>query len=123
MQQPLVLDTRENAVSGLSPHCITYAAVNSHAPTTDALNTIEQEHKDLLLDIAAARNIKLLWVAMGRDDHPRIEQIPALLALFDKYGIEYTYHETQGAHQPWVWRENLYEFAQLLFRDHSRPPR
>ena len=105
------------------PGAFDYFGPLSHAPSTEVLNNIEQDHKDLLLDIAAARNVKLIWVAMGRDDHPRIEQIPALLALFDKYGIEYTYHETQGAHQPWVWRENLYEFAQLLFRDHSRPPR
>ena len=105
------------------PDAFDYFGPLSHAPSTEVLNNIEQDHKDLLLDIAAARNVKLIWIAMGRDDHPRIEQIPALLALFDKYGIEYTYHETQGAHQPWVWRENLYEFAQLLFRDHSRPPR
>ncbi len=77
---------------------------------------IEQNHKDLLYDLAANRNIRLLWVSVGTLD-PLVSSVQATLALFDKYGIEYTYAPVpDGLHEPDVWRQNLRDFAQLLFR-------
>jgi enterochelin esterase family protein len=83
--------------------------------SAETIATVEQKHQDLLLALGANRNIKLLWIAMGREDS-LWTRVPGMLAFLDKYGIEYTYHETAGAHMPDVWRHNLYDFAQLLFR-------
>ena len=105
-----------------TPESFDYFCPLSMGWTAQNIATIEQDHKDLLLDLAANRNIKLLWISMGEDDSLK-SRIPGTLALLDKYDIDYTYVEVPGAHQPHVWRDQLYQFAPLLFRGHSRPPR
>ncbi len=40
----------------------------------------------------------------------------ATLALFDQYGINYTFVQGTGGHVWNTWRHNLYDFAPLLFR-------
>jgi enterochelin esterase family protein len=100
------------------PKSFDYFCPLSMGWTATDIATIEQNHRDLLLDLAANRNIKLLWISMGHDD-PLLARIPSTLALFDKYGIEYTYVEVPGAHQPHVWRDQLHRFAPLLFREHG----
>jgi len=126
--------SRNRAMAGLSlggwrsfatllqvPNAFDYYGPFSAGWTSAQIATVEQDHRDLLLDIAASQNIKLLWIAMGKDDS-LWANAQATMALFDKYGIEYTYHETIGAHQPYVWRVNLYDFAQLIFREHGPQP-
>ena len=62
------------------------------------------------------RELKLLWVSVGRDDflyqsnRQFAEQLKAA-------GIRLTYRETDGAHVWSVWRKNLNETAPMLFRD------
>jgi enterochelin esterase-like enzyme len=104
------------------PKAFDYFCPLSMGWTAENIATIEQNHRDLLLDLAANRNIKLLWISMGRDD-PLLARIPGTLALLDKYDVDYTYVEVPGAHQPHVWRDQLYQFAPLLFREHGRSPR
>jgi enterochelin esterase-like enzyme len=88
------------------------------SPATIA--TLEQNHRDLLLALAANKNIELLWISVGTLD-PLVSNVQATLALFDKYRIEYIYAPfPDGRHEPDVWRHNLYDFAQLLFREHGR---
>jgi enterochelin esterase-like enzyme len=84
--------------------------------SAENITTLESNHKNLLLALGANRNIKLIWIAMGNADG-LMSRIPGTLALLDKYRIEYTYHETEGAHMPDVWRHNFYDFSQLLFRE------
>ena len=81
----------------------------------DQIIALEGNHADMLHKLASNRNIKLLWIAMGRQDSLYSNYL-ATLTLFDKYGIEYTPHATDGRHEPDVWRHNLYDFAPLLFR-------
>jgi hypothetical protein len=38
-------------------------------------------------------------------------------AMFDKYGLRYTYNEGWGGHTWARWKNHLYVFAPLLFRD------
>ena len=84
------------------------------SPTTIA--ALEQNHRSLLLDIAAAKNIKLLWISIGTLDSI-VTYTQATMVLFDTYGVEYTYAPfPNGLHEPDVWRHNLHDFAQLLFR-------
>ena len=59
--------------------------------------------------------VRLLWLATGKEDFV-MPSTKAMLALFDRSGIRYTYKETEGGHTWPNWRAYLSEFAPLLFR-------
>jgi enterochelin esterase-like enzyme len=61
-------------------------------------------------------NVKLFWVAMGGQEDIAYENCKVMLKQFDEMGIKYQYSEYPGGHTWPVWRNNLYKFAQLLFR-------
>jgi len=61
-------------------------------------------------------NLKLLWVAMGGKEDIAYNNCQIMLAKFDELNIKYTYSEYPGGHTWPVWRNNLFNFAQLLFR-------
>lgn len=62
-------------------------------------------------------NIKLFWVAMGGKEDIAYENCKVMLKKFDELGIKYQYSEYPGGHTWPVWRNNLYQFAPLLFND------
>jgi enterochelin esterase family protein len=63
----------------------------------------------------AAEDMKLVYYAMGSDDFLYGTVVPTR-ALFDKYGIEHVYNESDGGHT-WInWRRYLADFAPRLFR-------
>jgi len=70
----------------------------------------------------AARNaasdpgLHLLWVACGTAD-PLIEQNRGFIQWAKTKGLGVTSIETSGAHTWLTWRENLLNFAPLLFRN------
>ena len=61
-------------------------------------------------------NLKLLWIAMGGKEDIAYNNCQIMLAKFDELNIKYTYSEYPGGHTWPVWRNNLFNFAQLLFR-------
>ncbi|MGV3504724.1 MAG: alpha/beta hydrolase-fold protein [Adhaeribacter sp.] len=61
-------------------------------------------------------NLKLLWVAMGGKEDIAYNNCKAMLARFDQMQVKYTYTEYPGGHTWPVWRNNLYNFAPLLFQ-------
>lgn len=61
-------------------------------------------------------NLKSLWVAMGGKEDIAYNNCKIMLAKFDDIGIKYDYSEYPGGHTWPVWRNNLYSFAQLLFK-------
>ena len=61
-------------------------------------------------------NLKL-WIAMGGKEDIAYENCKTMLLRFDELKINYTYEEYPGGHTWPVWRNNLYKFAPLLFRD------
>lgn len=75
----------------------------------------EAANQALLTDPATNERLSLFWFALGTNDflYPTGQ---ATLAMFDKYGIEYTYYENTLGHDWFSWREFLGEFAPLLFR-------
>jgi len=66
--------------------------------------------------VQANQNLRLLWVACGKDDGllaPNVKFVHTLATAGIKNS---TFVETDGHHQWKVWRENLDAFLPLLFR-------
>jgi enterochelin esterase family protein len=86
---------------------------------SSAVTTIEDPSKhfpDLATTSGAkAADLHLLWIACGLDDH-LIGPNRKLITWLKAQGLPVTPIETQGAHVGHVWRENLIQFAPLLFR-------
>jgi enterochelin esterase-like enzyme len=61
-------------------------------------------------------NLKLLWIAMGGKEDIAYNNCKVMLSKFDELNLKYTYSEYPGGHTWPVWRNNLYNFAQLLFQ-------
>lgn len=61
-------------------------------------------------------NLKQLWIAMGTKEDIAYKNCQLMLAKFDEHKIKYTYSEYPGGHTWPVWRNNLYNFAPLLFK-------
>ncbi len=67
------------------------------------------------LDAKANQQLHLLWIACGTEDH-LITVNRALREWLKTKGVKATEIETPGMHTWMVWRRNLAEFAELLFR-------
>ncbi len=61
-------------------------------------------------------NIKNLWIAMGGKEDIAHNNCQIMLGKLDELKIKYTYSEYPGGHTWPVWRNNLYNFAQVLFK-------
>ena len=61
-------------------------------------------------------NLKSLWVAMGGKEDIAYANCKTMLAKFDEMNIKYKYSEYPGGHTWPVWRNNLFNFAQILFQ-------
>ncbi|MBL7856305.1 MAG: esterase [Cyclobacteriaceae bacterium] len=61
-------------------------------------------------------NVKSFWVAMGGKEDIAHDNCKIMLEKFDEIGVKYTYSEYAGGHTWPVWRNNLYNFAQVLFK-------
>jgi len=62
------------------------------------------------------KNLKSFWIAMGGKEDIAYANCKIMLGKFDDMGIKYTYSEYPGGHTWPVWRNNLYNFAQILFK-------
>ncbi len=60
-------------------------------------------------------NLKQFWIAMGGKEDIAYNNCQIMLAKFKGLNIVHTYTEYPGGHSWPVWRNNLYNFAQLLF--------
>jgi enterochelin esterase-like enzyme len=61
-------------------------------------------------------NIRNFWIAMGGKEDVAYKNCQVMIKKLDDLDIKYTYSEYPGGHTWPVWRNNLYQFAQLLFR-------
>jgi enterochelin esterase-like enzyme len=61
-------------------------------------------------------NLKSFWISMGGEEDIAYDNCKIMLAKFDEMGIKYSYSEYPGGHTWPVWRNNLYNIAQLLFK-------
>jgi len=61
-------------------------------------------------------NLKQFWISQGGKEDIAWKNCQTMLSKFDGMKIKYTYSEYPGGHTWPVWRNNLYNFAQLLFK-------
>lgn len=61
-------------------------------------------------------NLKSFWIAMGGKEDIAYSNCKIMLAKFDEMNIKYQYSEYPGGHTWPVWRNNLYNFSQVLFK-------
>ncbi|HOT14589.1 MAG TPA: alpha/beta hydrolase-fold protein [Bacteroidales bacterium] len=61
-------------------------------------------------------NVKQFWVSQGGKEDIAWNNCQVMIKKFDELKIKYTYSEYPGGHTWPVWRNNLYNFAQLLFK-------
>jgi enterochelin esterase-like enzyme len=81
---------------------------------SSAPNTKQPEA--LVPDIdAAKKNLRLLWISCGTEDNliPISERTTAYLM---KNNITHVYYKAPGKHDFQVWKKDLYNFSQLLFK-------
>ena len=64
---------------------------------------------------SANQKLKLLWIAIGKDDFLLARNRDFVKAL-DELKVRHTFRETDGKHAWGVWRGYLAEFLPLLFR-------
>ena len=61
-------------------------------------------------------NLKSFWISMGGKEDIAYSNCKVMMAKFDELGIKYQYSEYPGGHTWPVWRNNLFNFAQVLFK-------
>jgi enterochelin esterase-like enzyme len=61
-------------------------------------------------------NLKQFWISQGGKEDIAYENCKIMLSKFDEMKIKYTFSEYPGGHSWPVWRNNLFNFAQLLFK-------
>lgn len=61
------------------------------------------------------KQLKLLWMGCGIDD-PRFAGHQQLAVSLDKLHVTHTVYNVEGGHEWTVWREELFQFLQKLFK-------
>ena len=97
-------------------HPETFAYLGAFIGGLHDCEQFEKEHQDVLKDVGAKTQPKLLWVANGKNDMT-YEECQDPLRLFNKYNIHYIYVEGKGVHDWETARNDLFLFAPLVFRD------
>jgi enterochelin esterase-like enzyme/lysophospholipase L1-like esterase len=62
------------------------------------------------------KNVKLFLLTQGGQEDIAWKNCQNMMKIFDKYGLKYKYSEKPGGHTWFTWRDNLFEFAPVLFR-------
>jgi enterochelin esterase family protein len=94
-----------------------FSALGAFSPA--GLPNLAMDYPALLNDPAGTNaRIAVLWLACGRQDQnvaffPNTERFAALLAV---HQINHAWNPTEGFHNFATWRQNLADFAPLLFR-------
>ncbi|MGC9326606.1 MAG: esterase [Candidatus Hinthialibacter sp.] len=89
-----------------------YAWVGGFSASARGLDAVLEK---LSVDVQKTNEqLKLLWIAIGKDDFLLQQNHQFVKALKD-HKIRHTYTETEGKHQWSVWRRYLAEFLPMLF--------
>ncbi|MBC3788450.1 alpha/beta hydrolase-fold protein [Spirosoma utsteinense] len=61
-------------------------------------------------------NLKNLWISMGGKEDIAYQNCQLMMKKFDEMGIKYSYSEYAGGHSWPVWRHDIAQFSQVLFK-------
>jgi enterochelin esterase-like enzyme len=61
-------------------------------------------------------NLKQFWISQGGKEDIAYNNCKIMLSRLDDMKIKYTYYEYPGGHTWPVWRNDLFNFAKLLFK-------
>jgi enterochelin esterase-like enzyme len=61
-------------------------------------------------------NLKLVWVGIGGKEDIAYNNCQAMISRYDEMNLSYIYDDYPGGHAWPVWRHDLFNFAQLLFK-------
>jgi enterochelin esterase-like enzyme len=132
-----VKDADSRALSGLSmggiftlftgiPHYDTfhYLGVFSSGwfsgrnPMMGTANDSENSYTFLNDHLADFNNkVRLFWISQGGKEDIAYQNCQIMRSRLDKIGVKYQYYESAGGGHTWpVWREDIYLFAQKLFK-------
>lgn len=95
-----------------------YLGVFSSGWIQQAQGDLARAQYDLMAHRADSINneLKVFWISDGEKEDIAYKNCQAMLKKFDDLKIKYTYSEYPGGHTWPVWRNNLYNFSQLLFK-------
>lgn len=74
-----------------------------------------KELTDNHIDELMKSDYGLYWIACGTQDF-LFESVINMRKIFDEYGVDYEYYETEGGHTWDRWRIYLTEFSQMIFK-------
>lgn len=83
-----------------------YYGIFSPAPTTDAN----------LMGTDKSLYPKVIWLSVGTSDTTSGQMAINTDAILTQKGIDHIYYRMPGAHEWSVWKNGLYNFAQLIFK-------
>jgi len=79
--------------------------------------TSDPQYDFIKANVAAINNnLKQLWISQGGKEDIAYNNCKVMLGKFDEMKIKYTYSEYPGGHTWPVWRNNIFKFAQVLFK-------
>lgn len=95
-----------------------YLGVFSSGWIVPMMNNISEKQYSFLKENAVLVNkhLKSLWISQGGQADIAWKNGQIMLGKLDEIKIKYTYSEYPGGHTWPVWRNNLYNFAQILFK-------
>jgi enterochelin esterase-like enzyme len=95
-----------------------YLGVFSSGWIVPMQNDIANRQYDFMKNNTALinNNLKQFWISMGGKEDIAYNNCQIMISKFDEMKIKYTYSEYPGGHTWPVWRNNLYNFAQIIFK-------
>jgi len=95
-----------------------YLGVFSSGWIMPSQSTLADAQYDYLKTNAAKinTNLKALWISVGGKTDIAYNNCQTMLAKLDELKIKHTYYDYPGGHTWPVWRNDLYNFAPLLFK-------
>ncbi|NRF37188.1 esterase family protein [Pedobacter foliorum] len=118
----VIKDRKQRAIAGLSMgggQALNFGLGNldkfawvggfSSAPNT-------KQPEELIPDVnAAQKKLRLLWISCGTEDN-LINISERTAAYLAKNSVNHIYYKAPGKHDFQVWKKDLYNFSQLLFK-------
>jgi enterochelin esterase-like enzyme len=95
-----------------------YLGVFSSGWIVPMMNSISDKQYDFLKENTAKVNVNLksFWISQGGKEDIAHANGKIMMAKFEEMNIKYQYSEYPGGHTWPVWRNNLFNFAQVLFK-------